>query len=80
MSKWHSHKSKQKGTSAIDILATWSRLEENNPDISTERLLALVADICGCDIDDVVYVLAAQSEDEGGDPDGNGEQKKKPLT
>ena len=40
------------------ILDTWERIEDSDPDISTERLLALVSDICGVEVDDVVDVLA----------------------
>jgi len=32
----------------------------DDDDISTERLLAMTADAAGCDVDDVVSVLAAE--------------------
>jgi hypothetical protein len=38
----------------------------NNDDISTERLLAMVSDATGADIDEVVYVLQ-EAQEIGGD-------------
>lgn len=36
--------------------------EENEPDISTERLMAQTADFCKCDVSDVADALYAQEE------------------
>lgn len=41
-----------------EILEVWKEIEENEPDISTERLAAMVADRCDCDVDDVFTALA----------------------
>lgn len=40
-----------------DILEVWTEIEESEPDISTERLAAMVADRCDCDVDDVFEAL-----------------------
>lgn len=40
-----------------DILEVWEEIEESEPDISTERLAAMVADRCDCDVDDVLEAL-----------------------
>lgn len=42
------------------ILASYEL--HDNGDISTERLLQMVADDCGCDVCDVVEVLAESEE------------------
>ena len=42
------------------ILATYDFFDDE--DISTERLLALVADDCDCGIDEVVNILSKYSE------------------
>ena len=42
------------------ILATYDFFDDE--DISTERLLALVADDCDCEIDEVVNILSKYNE------------------
>lgn len=54
MSK-NKHKKRSISNFASRILATYDLFDDD--DISTERLLCLVADTCNCDIDDVVDVL-----------------------
>jgi len=49
---------KRKKLSVAEILEVYEALDDD--DISTERLLCIVADTCGCDIDDVVEVLAME--------------------
>lgn len=39
------------------IGGTFDSIEQGEPDISTERLLASTADICLCDIDRVISAL-----------------------
>lgn len=41
-----------------EILMFYEMFDDD--DISTERLLAMTADVAGCDIDDVVSALAEQ--------------------
>lgn len=50
-------KKKQK-PSVAEILAVYEALDDD--DISTERLLSMVADTCECDIDDVVEALVME--------------------
>lgn len=38
-----------------EILAVYESMDDN--DISTERLLQIVADMCNCEIDDVIDAL-----------------------
>ena len=38
-----------------EILAVYESMDDNN--ISTERLLQIVADMCDCEIDDVIDAL-----------------------
>lgn len=38
-----------------EILAVYESMDDNN--ISTERLLQIVADICNCEIDEVIDAL-----------------------
>ena len=45
-----------------EILEAWDRIEENEPDISTERLWAMVMDETGCEYDDVTEALALQAK------------------
>lgn len=47
---------KKKKPSVAEILETYEALDDD--DVSTERLLCMVADICECDIDDVAEALA----------------------
>jgi hypothetical protein len=42
---------------AIEIKAIWNMVEKKEPDISTERLLETVADICKIDASDVCEAL-----------------------
>lgn len=39
------------------IRAAWEAFEEAEPDISTERLIAMTMDKCGVEIDDVLAVM-----------------------
>lgn len=39
------------------IVNTWNMFEENEPDISTERLITMVANHCHCDEGTVVDAL-----------------------
>ena len=59
----HSKRVGIKGLSKEDfksrILTTYELYDDD--DISTERLLQIVADTCHCDISDVVSVLAEES-------------------
>jgi hypothetical protein len=41
----------------MEITGICDSLEEGDPEISTERLLAMTADSARCDIDDVVEAL-----------------------
>ncbi len=43
------------------ILVTYARIEEGEPEISTERLLQMTADACKCDVADVCDALYKQS-------------------
>ena len=43
--------------SNAEIVATFEMIDESEDDISTERLLAMTADMCGVDVDDVVAAL-----------------------
>ncbi len=43
--------------SNAEIVATFEMIDEFEDDISTERLLAMTADMCGVDVDDVVDAL-----------------------
>lgn len=45
-----------------DILEVWGEIEESEPDISTERLASMVADRCGCNVDDVFSALAHSND------------------
>ena len=47
---------KKKKPSVAEILEVYEALDDD--DVSTERLLCMVADTCGCDIDGVVEALA----------------------
>ena len=47
---------KRNKPSVAEILEVYEALDDD--DVSTERLLCMVADTCGCDIDDVVEALA----------------------
>ena len=49
---------KRKKPSVAEILEVYEALDDD--DVSTERLLCMVADICECDIDDVVEALAME--------------------
>lgn len=49
---------KRKKPSVAEILEVYDALDDE--DVSTERLLCMVADTCGCDIDDVVEALAME--------------------
>ena len=40
-----------------EIVAVFEMIDENEDDMSTERLLAMTADSCGVDVDDVVTAL-----------------------
>jgi len=44
------------------ILSAWRRFEMAEPDISTERLYAMVMDACGCDYDQVTDALVWDHE------------------
>ena len=41
----------------FEYIEVWEEIEESEPDISTERLAAMVADRCDCDVDDVFEAL-----------------------
>ena len=43
-----------------EIVAVWDAYESSEPDISTERLLAMTSSTCGCDDGDVVDALVAE--------------------
>lgn len=43
-----------------EILDAWNAIEKEEPDISTERLWAMVMDQTGCDYDDVTDALAEE--------------------
>jgi hypothetical protein len=51
-----------------EICAAWDMFEENEPDISTERLMAQTADFCKCDVSDVADALYAQQEHQKHNP------------
>lgn len=46
------------------ITGIWNRIEEGEPDISTERLAAMTADQAGCGHGDVFEALAMTDEDD----------------
>ena len=46
------------------VQAAWERIEDAEPDISTERLMALVADATGEDEGNIAAMLAQAGEDE----------------
>lgn len=48
----------KKKPSVAEILEVYEALDDD--DVSTERLLCMVADTCGCDIDDVVEALTME--------------------
>lgn len=39
------------------IRATWSAIEDSEPNISTERLISMTADQAGVEIDDVIAAM-----------------------
>lgn len=43
---------------AKEIRAAWDAIEGGDSDISTERLMQMTADTCGCDVGDVAEALA----------------------
>lgn len=47
------------------IVRAWNRIEEANPDISTEMLFAMVGDETGADAGDIAIALAVASGNEG---------------
>ena len=51
-------KRKPKKPSKAEILAVYEMFDDD--DVSTQTLLAMVADSCGCDIDDVVEALVME--------------------
>jgi len=42
---------------AQQIVAFYDLIEDGEPDISTERLLAMTANAASCDVDDVIEAL-----------------------
>jgi hypothetical protein len=42
---------------AQQIVAFYDLIEDGEPEISTERLLAMSASAAGCDVDDVIEAL-----------------------
>ena len=49
---------KKKKPSVAEILEVYEALDDE--DVSTERLLCMVADTCGCEIDDVIDALVTE--------------------
>lgn len=47
------------------VKASWDRIEESDPDISTERLLAMVSDDTGEDYGDVAALYDGENPDAG---------------
>lgn len=43
------------------ILTAWDLIENDEPDISTERLIQMVCDTVGCEWSDVIDVLAREA-------------------
>ena len=48
------------------ILETYDMFEEMEPDISTERLIAMVCDYVGCDASDVAEALVMDRQEADG--------------
>lgn len=44
------------------ICSNWDRIEDNEPDISTERLINMTADYCRVDVCDVAEALIIRGE------------------
>lgn len=44
------------------IWATWDTIESTEPDISTERLIAMTVDCCNCSYDDVIGAMSRHPE------------------
>jgi len=53
----HPRRRNQIAMSDNQILAVYVSMEESEPDISTERLLAMCADACKCTVEEVVNAL-----------------------
>ncbi len=49
-------------TNHNEIMEIWNTIEESEPDISTERLIAMTADMAGVDYADVIEALAVSAE------------------
>jgi hypothetical protein len=47
----------------LQIRSVWEAEESANPDKSTEYLLAVVAQICRCDVGDVCEALAPEEQE-----------------
>lgn len=46
----------------IDVVETWYEIEEEDEDISTERLMAMTADSCDVDDDEVATTMCKFQE------------------
>lgn len=47
------------------IYDAWTAIEEGDPDISTERLMSMTAEQCGCGIEDVCAALFLVGTEKG---------------
>jgi hypothetical protein len=45
-----------------EIMTAWELADEDFPDKSTEFIIAIVCDRCGCEYDDVIEALAMENE------------------
>lgn len=46
------------------IISCWESIEAGEPDISTERLIAMTADYAGVDMDVVIDCMAHKAEED----------------